>query len=52
MTSRYAAGICRFFATPSFLRSASEWALAVRGERPSRFPISSFEQPAAISSIT
>ena len=37
---------------PSFWRSTSECAFAVRGEIPSRTPTSSFEQPAAMSSTT
>jgi hypothetical protein len=49
---RYALGICLRLAQPSFCRSTSEWALAVLGEMPSRAATSSFEYPAAISSIT
>src|ERR671937_1772827 len=52
VSARYATGIWRRRATPSFWRRASEWALAVRGEIPSRSPTSSFEHPAAISSMT
>ena len=44
-----AAGICRRLGTPSFCRSASECAFAVRGEMPSFVATSSFEQPCAIN---
>ena len=47
-----ATGICRRRLTPSFVRSVSECAFAVRGEMPSRSPTSSFEHPAAISATT
>ena len=47
-----AAGICRRLGTPSFCRSASQCAFAVRGEMPSRRPTSSFEQPSAINPTT
>jgi len=50
--ARYALGICRRRAQPSFCRSTSECAFAVLGEMPSRCATSSFEHPAAISSIT
>jgi hypothetical protein len=47
-----AAGIWRRRGTPSFWRRTSQCALTVRGEMPSRSPISSFEQPNAISPTT
>src|SRR5436190_2736861 len=47
-----AAGICRRRATPSFWRSTSQCAFAVRAEMPSLSPTSSFEQPSAISTTT
>src|SRR6185312_1479714 len=43
-----AAGICRRLGTPSFWRSTSQCAFAVRGEMPRRSPTSSFEHPRAI----
>jgi hypothetical protein len=49
---RYALGICRRRAQPSFCRITSECAFAVLGEMPSRRATSSFEYPAAINSIT
>ena len=52
VSSRYACGICRRRATPSFCLRTSQWAFAVRGEMPSRSPTSSLEQPAAINSTT
>ncbi len=47
-----AAGICRRLATPSFWRSTSQCAFAVRAEMPSLSPTSSLEQPRAMSSTT
>ena len=52
VSTRNATGICRRRLTPSFERSVSECAFAVRGEMPSRCPTSSFEHPAAISATT
>jgi len=47
-----ATGICRLRGTPSFCRSASQWAFAVLGEMPSAMPTSSFDMPCAINSMT
>ena len=52
VSRRYAAGICRRRATPSFRRSASLCAFAVRAEIPRERPTSSFEHPAAMSATT
>ena len=52
MSRRYAAGICLRRATPSFKRSASLCAFAVRAEIPNECPTSSFEHPAAMSETT
>ena len=52
VSSLNAIGIWRLRLTPSFCRSTSQWAFAVRGEIPSRAPTSSFEQPAAIRATT
>src|SRR5438067_632158 len=52
VSSRYARGICRRRATPSFCLRTSQCAFAVLGEMPSRSPTSSLEQPAAINSTT
>ena len=52
VSSRNATGICRRRGTPSFCRSTSQCAFAVRGEMPSTSPTSSFESPCAISSTT
>lgn len=52
VSRRNAAGICRRRATPSFARSASLCAFAVRAEIPRKTPTSSFEHPAAISATT
>ncbi len=52
VSTRNATGICRRRLTPSFERSVSECAFAVRDEMPSRSPTSSFEHPAAISATT
>src|SRR4029079_12496303 len=52
VSRRNAAGICRRRGTPSFTRSASLCARAVRAEIPRERPTSSFEHPAAISATT
>jgi hypothetical protein len=49
---RYAIGSWRLRRTPSFCRRTSQWAFTVLGEMPSRSETSSFEQPAAMRTIT